>query len=100
MSALNAPGLAPAAHFPHSVRFTLLGAADPGLLPRLLVPLARRDLTPDRLTATRRGNDLHVEIALDAMPGEMVHLVEGNLRQVIGVHVVHGEIAPARAVAA
>jgi hypothetical protein len=28
---------------------------------------------------------LHVEIAMAAMPAEVVHLVEGNLRQVVGV---------------
>ncbi len=37
---------------------------------------------------------MRVEIALDAMPGEMVHLVEGNLRQVVGVRTVRGECAP------
>jgi hypothetical protein len=29
---------------------------------------------------------MRVEIAMHAMPAEMVHLVEGNLRQVVGVH--------------
>ena len=28
---------------------------------------------------------MHVEIAMEAMPGDVVHLVEGNLRQVVGV---------------
>ena len=28
---------------------------------------------------------MHVEIAMEAMPAEMVHLVEGNLRQVVGL---------------
>jgi hypothetical protein len=31
---------------------------------------------------------MHVEIAMDAMPEEVVHLVEGNLRQVVGVQCV------------
>ena len=31
---------------------------------------------------------MHVEIAMEAMPGDVVHLVEGNLRQVVGVHSV------------
>ena len=31
-----------------SVRFTVQAEADPGLLPRLLMPFAKRDLTPDR----------------------------------------------------
>jgi len=94
MSALNTPGLSPLAATPHDVRFHLLAEAEPGLLPRLLVPFARRDLLPDRVSALRQGEVMRVEIAVDAMPGEMVHLVEGNLRQVVGVHGVRSECAP------
>jgi len=68
-----------------AVRFMLDTEASPGLLPRLLQPFARRDLTPDRMWSHRNGGVMHVEIALEAMPEEMVHLVEGNLRQVVGV---------------
>ena len=70
------------------VRFMLDTDANPGLLPRLLQPFAKRDLTPDRMWSHRTGNTLHVEIAMEAMPAEVVHLVEGNLRQVVGVHSV------------
>ncbi len=71
-----------------SVRFTVMAEAAPGLLPRLLVPFGRRDLTPDSLQARRDGEDMQVDIAMAAMPAEMVHLVEGNLRQVVGVRSV------------
>ncbi len=71
-----------------AVRFMLDAEASPGLLPRLLQPFARRDLTPDRMWSHRNGEVMHVEIALEAMPGEMVHLVEGNLWQVVGVQQV------------
>jgi hypothetical protein len=33
----------------------------------------------------RAGEVMHIEIAMEAMPVEAVHLVEGNLRQVVGV---------------
>ena len=33
----------------------------------------------------RSGDILHVEIAMEAMPAEAVHLIEGNLQQVVGV---------------
>ena len=69
------------------VRFMLDAGASPGLLPRLLAPFARRDLTPDRMWSHRAGDVMHVEIALD-MPGDEVHLIEGNLRQVVGVRQV------------
>lgn len=68
-----------------AVRFMLDAETSPGLLPRLLQPFARRDLIPDRMWAHRNGGVTHVEIALEAMPPQMVHLVEGNLRQVVGV---------------
>lgn len=68
-----------------SVRFSLLAEPAPGLLPRLLEPFARRDLTPDSVEARREGAEMQVEIAMAAMPAEMVHLVEGNLRQTVGV---------------
>jgi hypothetical protein len=69
-----------------SVRFSLTADAAPGLLPRLLQPFAKRDLSPDAFEASRAGDEMRVEIAMHAMPAEMVHLVEGNLRQVVGVH--------------
>ena len=71
-----------------AVRFMLETDAAPGLLSRLLQPFARRDLIPDRMWSHRTGETLHVEIAMEAMPGEAVHLVEGNLRQVVGVRSV------------
>jgi acetolactate synthase small subunit len=71
-----------------SVRFTLVAEASPGLLSRLLQPFARRDLTPDSLESVRSGDDLRVELWMHAMPAEMVHVVEGNLRQVVGVRSV------------
>jgi hypothetical protein len=70
---------------PVAVRFMLDADAAPGLLSRLLQPFAKRDLIPDRMWSHRSGEALHVEIALMAMPAEMLHLVEGNLRQVVGV---------------
>ncbi|WP_264716729.1 hypothetical protein [Limobrevibacterium gyesilva] len=59
--------------------------AAPSLLPRLLQPFAKRDLTPDSFEARTVGDITRVDIAMEAMPAEMVHLVEGNLSQTVGV---------------
>lgn len=67
------------------VLFAVEAFAEAGLLPRLLQPFAKRDLTPDHLLARREGEMLHVELGMEAMPAEMVHLVAGNLGQVVGV---------------
>jgi hypothetical protein len=71
-----------------SVRFLVDADTSPGLLPRLLQPYAKRDLVPDRMWSHRAGSTVHVEIAMEAMPAEVVHLVEGNLLQVVGVRSV------------
>ena len=69
-------------------RFVVLADASPGLLPRLLQPFAKRDLTPDALRAERAGDAIQAEVALHAMPAAMVHLVAGNLGQIVGVRAV------------
>ena len=68
--------------------FHVLADTCPGLLPRLLQPLAKRDLVADAFHARRDGDVTHVEMVLHAMPAEMVHLVAGNLGQVVGVQEV------------
>jgi hypothetical protein len=83
-----------------SVRFQLLAESSPGLLARLLQPLAKRDLTADAFRAERDGDLVRVEIVLDAMPDGMVHLVAGNLGQVIGVISVRTEAGQALRIAA
>ena len=69
-----------------SVRFMVDADPSPGLLPRLLQPFAKRDLVPDRMWAHAGASVTHVELALHAVPAEIVGLIEGNLRQVVGVH--------------
>ena len=68
-----------------SVRFELLADAEPGLAVRALNTFARRNLVPDMVRMQRRGAAMLIEIRADAMPSEMLHLVEGNLRQIVGV---------------
>lgn len=68
-----------------AARFTVTADATPGLLSRVLEPFAKRDLIPDAVRASREGEALRAEITLQAMPLGMVHLVAGNLGQIIGV---------------
>ena len=70
---------------PAHVRFLLDADCSPGLLPRVLQPFAKRDLTPDRMWSHRSGDTMHVEVAVEAMPEEVAPLIEGNLRQIVGV---------------
>jgi acetolactate synthase regulatory subunit len=68
-----------------AARFTVMADAAPGLLSRVLEPFAKRDLIPDAVRATRDGSAMRAEVSLTAMPLGMVHLVAGNLGQIIGV---------------
>ncbi len=71
-----------------AVRFMLDAEPEPGLLSRLLQPFAKRGLMPDRMWSHRAVSVVHVEVAVDAVPAREVHLIEGNLRQVVGVRSV------------
>lgn len=79
-----------------AVHFHVLAEAAPGLLPRLLQPFAKRDLVPDLMHAVREGEMLRVELGMHAMPAEMLHLVAGNLAQVVGVLEVSSQRGSAR----
>ncbi|MCX7371109.1 MAG: hypothetical protein NTW56_01490 [Alphaproteobacteria bacterium] len=68
-----------------AVTFHLLCSAEPGMLTRCLAPFAKRDLVPDIMNARREGDVLRVTLGMQAIPEGEVHLVEGNLRQIIGV---------------
>ncbi|WP_424810624.1 hypothetical protein [Roseococcus sp. YIM B11640] len=69
-----------------SVLFTVEAEASPCLLPRLLQPFAKRDLTPDHMVSQHHRGRMRVELGMEHMPAEVVHLVAGNLRQLVGVH--------------
>jgi hypothetical protein len=68
-----------------AARFIVTADAFPGLLPRLVEPFAKRDLIPDAVRATRQGTTMRAEVSMEAMPLGMVHLVAGNLGQIVGV---------------
>ena len=80
MSSSPAADAAPLAQ----VRFFLDAEADPGLLPRVLLPFARHGLTPDRMWSHRSDATMHVEIAVEATEEEAA-LVEGSLRRTVSV---------------
>ena len=83
-----------------SARFHLVAEGCPGLLARLMQPLAKRDLTADVFHAERDGDFVRVEIVLEAMPAEMVHLVAGNFGQTFGVMSLKVESGQALRIAA
>ncbi|MFN9091403.1 MAG: hypothetical protein ACK5V0_07905 [Alphaproteobacteria bacterium] len=69
----------------YSTRFDLRAEASPGLLPRLLQPFAKRDVTPDLFQARRAGEEMDITITCHELEHGMAALITGNLGQVIGV---------------
>ncbi len=96
---------APDAAMPDLVtaRFHVVGDADPGLLPRLLEPVAKLGATPMRVHASREdgdGSEISVDLRLGLVGGRMAEQVESALRRVIGVRHLMAVTEPAQPVAA
>jgi hypothetical protein len=90
----RAPGAAP-----HTVRafFFISAPADPGLLPRLIEPVAKLGAVPWRVHASREsgdGSELNVDLRLVGVAPRTAELVEYALRAVVGVRQVMAVIEP------
>ena len=83
-----------------SVRYMVEADASPGLLSRLLQPFAKRDISPDRMWSSRTGNAVHAEIAVEQLEPDLLHRIEGNLNQVVGVTSVVAVLPRSLAIAA
>ena len=73
-------------------RYHVTAEADPGLLPRLIAPVAKLGHVPARVHASREdgdGSELTVDLRLGEVPQRAAELVERSLRNVLGVrHVI------------
>jgi len=91
-SSAVAAGAAPRAQA-HTVRafFFVTAPADPGLLSRLIEPVAKLGAVPSRVHASREsgdGSELSVEVRLAGVAPRTAELVEFALRAVVGVRQV------------
>jgi hypothetical protein len=95
----SAPGaLAPAAQ-PSTFRafFFVTAPADPGLLSRVIEPVAKLGAVPSRVHASREsgdGSEVTVDLRLTGVPQRTADLVERALRAVVGVRQVMAVIEP------
>jgi hypothetical protein len=90
---LAAPGLDVPRAAPQTVRafYFVTAPADPGLLPRLIEPVAKLGAAPSRVHATREagdGSELTVDLRLAGVAPRTAELVEYALRAVVGVRKV------------
>jgi hypothetical protein len=68
--------------------FFVTAPADPGLLPRLIEPVAKLGAVPSRVHASREsgdGSELSVDLRLAGVAPRVAELVEYALRAVVGV---------------
>jgi len=71
--------------------FFVTAPADPGLLPRLIEPVAKLGAVPSRVHATREagdGSELNVDLRLAGVTPRTAELVEHALRAIVGVRQV------------
>lgn len=71
--------------------FHVTGAADPGLVPRLVEPVAKLGYTPTRLYVSREdgdGSEVTVDLRLANVSQTDAGRVERSLRSIVGVHQV------------
>ena len=71
--------------------FFVTAPAEPGLLPRLIEPVAKLGAVPSRVHASREsgdGSELSVDLRLAGVAPRTAELVEYALRAVVGVRQV------------
>src|SRR5689334_17203876 len=77
--------------------FFVTAPADPGLLPRLIEPVAKLGAVPSRVHATREagdGSELTVDLRLAGVAPRTAQLVEHALRAIVGVRQVMAVVEP------
>ena len=77
--------------------FLVTGPADPGLLPRLVEPIAKLGHVPSRIHASAEagdGSELTVDLRLGRVSARTAHLVDRSLRATVGVRQVISVIEP------
>ena len=94
LSGAGAPGAEPA-----TVRayFFISAPVDPGLLPRLIEPVAKLGAVPTRMHASREsgdGSELTVDLRLRGVAPRTVELIGRALRAVVGVRRVKAVVEP------
>src|SRR5262245_46535724 len=77
--------------------FFVTAPADPGLLPRLIEPVAKLGAVPSRVHASREagdGSELVVDLRLARIDPRTASLIERALRAVVGVRQVMAVVEP------
>ncbi|HRD74821.1 MAG TPA: hypothetical protein PK264_02610 [Hyphomicrobiaceae bacterium] len=88
---------APLARDAVAAHFVVVAQAEPGLLPRLVEPVAKLGFVPSRVHASREagdGSEMTVDLRLTDVPARTAELVGMALRAIVGVHRVSAVVEP------
>ena len=71
--------------------FSLIAAADPGVLTRVINVFAKRGLIPSQVYSTLagpRGEDMHIDLQVGAIDAKLREILAESLRQTVCVQIV------------
>lgn len=71
--------------------FSLVAAADPGVLARVINVFAKRGLIPSQVYSTLvgpRSEDLHIDLQVSAIDAHLREVIAESLRQTVCVQIV------------
>ena len=71
--------------------FSLVAAADPGVLSRVINVFAKRGLIPSQVYSTLvgpRNEDLHIDLQVRAIDAQLREVIAERLRQIVCVQIV------------
>ena len=71
--------------------FSVVAAAEPGVMPRILELFAKRGLVPSQWFSTRTGHDrrgLHIDFQVENMEAPLRDQIAACLRQIVEVETV------------
>jgi acetolactate synthase regulatory subunit len=94
---MTSPAVAAARDATVRAFFFVTAPADPGLLPRVIEPVAKLGAVPSRVHASREagdGSELTIDLRLTGVAPRTADLVERALRAVVGVRQVMAVVEP------
>lgn len=98
-SAPNPAQSAPAPAAQVKALFVITGPADPGLLPRIIEPVAKLGQIPARVYATTEsgdGSEMTVDLRFSNIPARTARQIETALRAVVAIGQIFAVIEPLR----
>ncbi len=84
------PSYTPSPSFPVSC-FSVIAAADPGVMPRVIQVFAKRGLVPSQwysIIHGSAGQDLHIDVQVPDLDPRLRELIAETLRQMVCVETV------------